>query len=184
MTVLSATQRQRVLDVARESIRHGLTYGKPLPVQDEDAALLQPGASFVTLNLHDELRGCIGSLEAHQPLVKDVAQNAFSAAFRDSRFPPVTASEFDALDLHISILSPSEPLHFSSEADLLRQLRPGIDGLVLTDGYHRGTFLPQVWEQLPEPAEFLAHLKRKAGLPVNHWSPTLRVERYSVDSIP
>lgn len=184
MTVLSATQRQRLLDVARESIRHGLEHGKPLPVRDEDAALLQPGASFVTLNLHDELRGCIGSLEAHQALVKDVAQNAFSAAFRDPRFAPLSAGEFAALDLHISILSPSEPLHFSSETDLLRQLRPGIDGLVLSDGYHRGTFLPQVWEQLPEPAEFLAHLKRKAGLPVNHWSPTLRVERYTVDSIP
>lgn len=184
MSALSSSQRQRLLDVARESIRHGLAHGKPSPVRDEDAALLQPGASFVTLNLHDELRGCVGSLQAHQALVKDVAQNAFSAAFRDSRFPPLTAREFDALDLHISILSPSEPLHFSSEADLLRQLRPGIDGLVLSDGHHRGTFLPQVWEQLPEPAEFLAHLKRKAGLPVNYWSPTLQVERYTVDSIP
>lgn len=184
MTALSDTQRQRLLEIARESIRHGLAHGKPLSVRDEDAALLQPGASFVTLNLHDELRGCIGSLEAHQPLVKDVAQNAFSAAFRDPRFPPLTDREFAALDLHISILSPSEPLHFSSESDLLRQLRPGIDGLVLSDGYRRGTFLPQVWEQLPEPAEFLAHLKRKAGLPVNYWSPTLQVERYTVDSIP
>lgn len=181
---LQAHQRELLLETARASIRFGLDHGRPLPVKSDDGLLQRPGASFVTLNLDGDLRGCIGSLQAHQPLLDDVAQNAFNAAFRDPRFPPVTARELDRLDLHISILSPTTPLQFSSEQDLLRQLRPGIDGLVLSDGYHRGTFLPQVWEQLPAPEEFLAHLKRKAGLPAHHWSPTLTVERYTVDSIP
>lgn len=181
---LQPHQREILLETARASIRYGLDHGKPLPAQTRDSDLQQPGASFVTLELKGDLRGCIGSLQAHRPLLEDVAQNAFNAAFRDPRFPPVDERDIDHLDIHISILSPTTPLHFSSEQDLLQQLRPGIDGLVLSDGYHRGTFLPQVWEQLPTPEEFLAHLKRKAGLPAHHWSPTLTVDRYTVESIP
>ena len=181
---MQETQRQLLLQIARESIRHGLERGIPMPVSSEDPELLRPGASFVTLEREGELRGCIGSLEPRQALVRDVADNAFNAAFRDPRFPPLSEREFDEIDIHISILSPTEPMHFTSEDDLLKQLRPGIDGLVLQEGRQRGTFLPQVWESLPEPVDFLNHLKRKAGLPMNYWSPSLRVERYTVESIP
>lgn len=181
---LTPAQKQQLLQLAWDAIDHGLQTGRVLKPATDDPVLQCPGASFVTLNLHGELRGCIGSLQAYQPLADDVAQNAFNAAFRDPRFAPLDDSERDALDLHISILSPSTPIHFTSEADLLRQLRPGIDGLILQDGHHRGTFLPQVWESLADPVDFLAHLKRKAGLPSHYWSPTLQVQRYTVDSIP
>lgn len=181
---LTPAQKQQLLQLAWDVIDHGLQTGRVLKPAVDDPVLQRDGASFVTLTLHGELRGCIGSLQAYQPLADDVAQNAFNAAFRDPRFAPLDDSERDALDLHISILSPGTPIHFTSEADLLRQLRPGIDGLILQDGHHRGTFLPQVWESLPDPVDFLAHLKRKAGLPSHYWSPTLQVQRYTVDSIP
>ena len=181
---MTPSQRHHLLELARWSIEHGIQSGRKLRHQETDAELCYPAATFVTLNLNGELRGCIGSLAAHRNLTDDVVENAYSAAFRDPRFTPVTARELAQLEIHISILSPTEPLQFQNEADLLQQLRPGIDGLVLEAGHHRGTFLPQVWEQLPEPVDFLAHLKRKAGLPMSYWSPTLRVERYTVESIP
>jgi AmmeMemoRadiSam system protein A len=137
----------------------------------------------VTLHLGKQLRGCIGSLQGYQPLIVDVAMNAFNAAFRDPRFLPMTESELPKISLDISVLSKSQPMHFSSEADLLSQLRPGIDGLIISDHGHRGTFLPSVWEQLPDPATFLSHLKTKAGLPTNYWSNTLTVQRYTTELI-
>lgn len=181
---LNDAQRRTLLQVARASIAHGLREGRPLPVNpaDYEPALQARRASFVTLNERGQLRGCIGHLEAIQPLVADVAENAFSAAFRDPRFPPLSAGEFDELTIHISVLSPAEPIHFRSQADLLRQIRPGIDGLILEEGMHRGTFLPSVWEELPDPAQFLAHLKLKAGLPADYWSDTIRVYRYTTES--
>ncbi len=177
-------QRRTLLAVARASIRHGLDTGRPLnvDVQAFDPALRRNRASFVTLNERGELRGCIGSLEAYRPLVADVAENAYNAAFRDPRFPPVTPDEFDALRIHVSVLSEPEPMDFTDEADLLAQIRPGVDGLILEDRGCRGTFLPSVWEQLPDKREFLTHLKLKAGLPPNYWSPTLRVWRYTTES--
>ena len=180
----SDAQRQTLLAVARDSIRHGLQTGQPLRLRpdDFDPGLAAPGAAFVTLERGGGLRGCIGSLEAHRPLVTDVAENAFAAAFRDPRFPPLSPAEFDDLDIHVSVLSPPEPLKFDSEADLLSRIRPGIDGLIIEDLGHRGTFLPSVWESLPEPALFWRHLKQKAGLPPDHWSPTLRVYRYTTES--
>jgi AmmeMemoRadiSam system protein A len=111
-----------------------------------------------------------------------VAQNAYAAAFSDPRFPPLREGEFEELDIHISILSPAEAMHFTSEADLLQQLRPGEDGLVMEEGFRRGTFLPSVWEQLPTPELFLRHLKQKAGLPADYWSSTLEVSRYTTHS--
>jgi AmmeMemoRadiSam system protein A len=113
-----------------------------------------------------------------------VASNAYSAAFEDPRFAPLERGEFERLDIHLSLLSAPEPIQFGSEKDLLAQIRPSLDGLVLEEGARRGTFLPSVWEQLPDPVEFLRHLKRKAGLPADYWSATLRVSRYTSESIP
>lgn len=182
---LTDAQQQQLLKLAVTSIRHGLTHGKSLPIQtaDFDPDLRVKRATFVTLEKQGQLRGCIGMLEAMRPLVQDIAENAFSAAFRDPRFPPVTADELSQLDIHLSILSTAEPINFTSEADLLSQLRPHIDGLILTEGGRRGTFLPSVWEQLPQPTVFLRHLKQKAGLPADYWSDTLRVSRYTTDYI-
>ena len=170
--------------LAHESVEYGLQHGDTLPVDTAryPRPLREPGASFVTLQKNGELRGCIGSLEAHRPLVEDVVHNAYAAAFSDPRFPPLSERELADVDFHISILTPAVPIDFNSEADLLRQLRPGIDGLVLEDGIHRGTFLPSVWEQLPDAEQFLQHLKLKAGLPPNYWSDTLKVSRYTTES--
>lgn len=183
-TALTPEQRATLLRLARESIAHGLRHDRPLPVDIDgyEESLRVPRATFVTLEEDGELRGCIGTLEAHQALAKDVADNAFNAAFRDPRFPPLRPEEFDRLDIHISVLSPPAPMHFRDEADLLAQLRPGIDGLILAAPGHRGTFLPSVWESLPEPQDFLRHLKRKAGLAMDYWSPEMRVERYTTEA--
>lgn len=142
--------------------------------------LAAPGASFVTLTRHGELRGCIGSLEAHRSLDEDVRANAQAAAFRDPRFPPVSAAEWPSITVEVSLLTPAEPMAFADEADALRQLRPGEDGVILEAGHRRATFLPQVWEQLPEPRQFLAHLKHKAGLAPDWWGPEVRLSRYGV----
>jgi AmmeMemoRadiSam system protein A len=180
---LDAEQREILLTLARRSIAHGLEKGRALPVAvgDYPPALQARRAAFVTLHEQGRLRGCIGHLEAVQALVGDVAENAFAAAFRDPRFPPVTADELEALHIEISVLTPARPLEFSSEEDLLAKLEPGRDGLILQDGHARGTFLPTVWETLPNPAAFLRHLKAKAGLPPDHWSDTLRVSRYRTE---
>ena len=178
--------RKALLGVARASIRHGLERGGPLPVDPArySPRLREPGACFVTLRRSGALRGCVGSIEATRSLVEDVAQNAFASAFRDSRFQPLTEEEERAgLDVHLSILTPPEPLPCRSEAELLSKLRPGIDGLILQDGPHRATFLPSVWESLAKPKEFLAALKRKAGLGEAHWSDGIRFHRYRTESI-
>lgn len=177
-------RQQQLLDLAEASIRHGLEHGRPLSPAPEDYPAIPagPGACFVTLHSHGELRGCIGSLQAHQPLLEDVAHNAFAAAFSDPRFLPLRESELAGLDIHISLLSEAVPMSFVSEEDLLQQLRPGEDGLVMEEGSRRGTFLPSVWEQLPTKELFLRHLKQKAGLPPNYWSDTLKVSRYTTES--
>lgn len=181
---LDSGSRANLLRVARESIVHGLRCGRPLDIDADSSApaLYLPRASFVTLELDGELRGCIGTLEAHRPLLEDVAVNAFNAAFRDPRFPPVRADEVPRLDIHISVLSPPTSMAFNDEADLLAQLHPGADGLVLSAPGHRATFLPSVWESLPRPEEFLRQLKRKAGLPADYWSPHIEVERYTTET--
>jgi AmmeMemoRadiSam system protein A len=148
------------------------------------AELLEERATFVTLTIGGQLRGCIGMLGACRPLAEDVAANACAAAFEDPRFPPLTKKEFEKLEIHISVLSSPEELTFSSEGEVLNQIRPGIDGLILQDGYHRGTFLPSVWGELPEKSAFWAHLKLKAGFPANYWSDTVRVFRYTAEYFP
>ncbi|MCF7988118.1 MAG: AmmeMemoRadiSam system protein A [Methylovulum sp.] len=183
--LLIKQHQNQLLDIARASIQHGLTTGKPISIKvtDYPEALTALRASFVTLQKHQQLRGCIGMLEAMRPLVTDVAENAFAAAFNDPRFPALRASELGELEIQISILSPAEPITFHSEHDLLSQLKPGVDGLILQEGHQRGTFLPSVWESLPEPEQFLRHLKHKAGLPFDYWSDSLRVYRYQTDKI-
>ncbi len=172
-------------EVAEASIEHGLQHGVPLePRSDEgSAALRTPGASFVTLRCAGELRGCIGTLEASRPLVVDVAHNAFAAAFLDPRFAPLASAQWAELDLQISVLSPAEPIQAPSEAHLIASIRPGRDGLILEWARRRATFLPAVWEQLPEPGDFLRALKAKAGLPDDFWSSELRFLRYRADSL-
>jgi AmmeMemoRadiSam system protein A len=167
--------------VARGTISLGLVQGRP-PQVDPDAypeTLRAPGASFVTLRLRGALRGCTGSLEAVRPLVCDVARNAWRSATADPRFAPLREVELAGLDVHVSVLSPLEPVAADSEPELLGQLRPGVDGLVLREGRRCATFLPAVWESLSDPREFLDQLRLKAGLPRGHWSPELRFERYT-----
>lgn len=182
---LSSEYQKTLLEVARQSIRHGLEAGSPLPINliDYPDELIQQRATFVTLKISKQLRGCIGTLEAHRPLVEDISWNAFSAAFKDPRFPPITEPEIGNLDIHLSLLTAPEPIEFDSQQDLLSKIRPSVDGLILQDGKHRGTFLPSVWESLPNPESFLEHLKMKAGLPESYWSDTIKVYRYTAESV-
>ena len=173
-------EQENLLQLAHDSVEYGITHGKALPVAVSkfNAHLQEHGAAFVTLEKHGQLRGCIGSVEAYRPLVEDVAKNAWSAAFRDPRFGQVTQTEFHNLHFEISILTKSQSMQFSSEVDLKQQIVPGKDGLILQDGYQRGLFLPAVWEKLPDVDSFLSQLKQKAGLSADHWSESIRVERF------
>ncbi len=185
MPPLTPPLRQQLLRVASETIHAGLRGARaPVRVGDYPEPLRQLRASFVTLHYGQRLRGCIGNLDGERPLVDDVARNAYGAAFEDPRFPPLVEAEFAGLDIHLSILSLPEEIMFSSEADLIAQLRPHADGLVLEEGRFRGTFLPSVWAQMPDPQEFLRQLKCKSGLRPDYWSKTLRIKRYRVESIP
>ncbi len=145
--------------------------------------LAEPGASFVTLRAAGELRGCIGSIEARRALGVDVAENARAAALEDRRFAPVGAHELARLAIELSLLSPPAPFPVGSRAELLAALVPNVDGLVLEEQGRRVTFLPSVWEQLPDPESFLVHLERKAGLSAGSWSPARRYFRYRAESI-
>lgn len=178
---LDRNQQLVLLVLARQSIAHGLSYGvKPeVNAADYEPALQAIRASFVTLTIQGKLRGCIGALEARQPLVEDVSGHAWAAAFSDHRFRPLDRSELESIRISISVLSVAEPVSFANQSDLLSQLRPGEDGLIMQAAGRRGTFLPSVWRSLPEPGEFLAQLKLKAGLPVDYWSDDLLVSRYT-----
>lgn len=177
-------ERSILLELAHKSISNRLESGAPLTVDPADypEKLRQERASFVTLNRFGDLRGCIGHLKAIQPLVSDVSENACSAAFRDPRFPPLTSSELEGLELHISVLTPATPIEFASQADLLEKIRPGVDGLILKLGRQQGTFLPAVWESLADSRSFLEHLKLKAGLSRDYWSDGIKVFRYQTES--
>ena len=155
---------------------------RPLPRASwPDAWLGDRGASFVTLRLEGELRGCIGSVDAHRALGDDVANNAFGAAYRDSRFEPVSDAERGRLVVEVSVLSARAPMNVASEAEALAAMRPGIDGIYLEFNEMRSTFLPQVWENLADPLEFLCELRRKAGLPMRFWHERIRLSRYTVE---
>jgi AmmeMemoRadiSam system protein A len=173
-----------LLCLARDSIEYGLVHERPLPVDYTELprALADMAATFTTLRYGGNLRGCCGTLEAVRPLAVDVAHSAFRAAFRDVRFEPVGKHELEAVRLEVSVLSSLEPVPFSSEADLLRRLTPGVDGLVIIAEGRRATFLPKVWEMLPDPRQFLVALKAKCGLPEKYWSERLEFQRYRTTS--
>jgi hypothetical protein len=173
-----AEKGSTLLKLARAEIASKL--GRDVSPPAQAGWLAEPGASFVTLTRQGELRGCIGTLEAHRPLGIDVRENAVAAAFHDPRFMPLSHVEFDEIRVEVSLLSPTEILVVASEEHALASLRPNVDGVVFEYRHFRSTFLPQVWEQLPEPAEFLAHLKRKAGLPAHFWAEGVRLSRYTV----
>lgn len=181
-TQIAETHGPLLLDFVKRTLANGVTQGKPPEVNIESfpEELREPGATFITIEKRGKLRGCIGSLQAHRPLVSDLVENAFKAGFKDPRFPPLTGDEMGQISWSISILSPPEQMLFQSEADLLAQLVPNVDGLIIADRGRRATFLPQVWEQLTTPETFLSHLKRKAGLPPDHWSPDFEAHRYRV----
>ena len=183
-SLLNLEQRKQLLCLAKESVRFGLEHGHAKPVIPNlyPEVFRQELASFVTIKIDDRLRGCIGHLKASQPLVSDVVENAWSAASKDSRFPKVSQLEFPKLTFHISVLTTPEPIIFKSEKDLLSQITPGIDGLILEAPYARGTFLPSVWDQLPKVEEFWSNLKSKAGLAPDAWPENLRVHRYYTES--
>jgi MEMO1 family protein len=175
-----------LLQLAAASIKRGITHQTPakLDIESFPESLRQYGACFVTIEKDGgNLRGCIGSLQPHQSLAKDVADNAYKAGFADPRFPPLQKEELKDLSLHISVLSPSFPIKFTSEADLLEQLRPHVDGLIIQDGNQRALFLPSVWEKIGNKKQFLTHLKIKAGLSADHWSDSFQAWRFITEGI-
>ena len=168
---LTPDEKQTLLRLARQALELGVR-GEKLPPLDWDSlspTLRADGASFVTLTVRGNLRGCIGALEAYQPLVEDVRERAISAALEDYRFPPVQVNELNGISLEVSRLTAPVPLEYSNAEDLLAKLRPHVDGVVLRDGSRRATFLPQVWEKLPNAKDFLENLCHKMGAAPDLW---------------
>ncbi|HEY0681557.1 MAG TPA: AmmeMemoRadiSam system protein A [Steroidobacter sp.] len=181
---LEPEQRFELLALARASIEAALPRGELAPYQGPpvDPELTRPGASFVTLRVGEDLRGCCGTIEATRPLHVDVWNNAWASAFADPRFPELTPQEWIHAGIQISVLSEPQPFDVRNEAELLQILRPGVDGVILQAGARRSTFLPAVWEQLPDPRDFIRHLKLKAGWPADFWPPDLQVWLYTTES--
>lgn len=183
---LSKKEKAILLSIAREAIIH-ITQNKELPVLDLSSysvELVEKGASFVTLHRKNDgqLRGCIGTLEPYQPLILDVQYHAVAAAQEDYRFPPVSYNEVSNLTIEISRLTPSVALSYSNPKELPGLLKPGVDGVILRDGQRKATFLPQVWDQLPDPEQFLAHLCNKMGSGQELWrKKILDVSIYQVE---
>jgi len=171
-------QGEILLPIARSSISAVL--GQVNEAVEDAAWLTKQGACFVKLTQQGKLCGCIGTLEAFRSLLEDVKSNAKSAAFHDPRFSPLTGEELKYTEIEVSLLSPMQALNFSNEQQALEQLQPGIDGLVFEFGRYRSTFLPQVWEQLPDTKDFIAHLKQKAGVNPDFWSNEIKLSRYTV----
>ncbi|NOQ90557.1 MAG: AmmeMemoRadiSam system protein A [Gammaproteobacteria bacterium] len=175
---MSTNYGEVLLPIARTSIAEAL--GQTHHTAKDAEWLQQQGACFVTLTQQDQLRGCIGTLEAHRSLLDDVKNNATAAAFKDPRFSPLTGEELGLIEIEISLLSAMQALDFSDEQEALAQLQPGVDGVVFEFGHYRSTFLPQVWQQLPSTEDFMAHLKRKAGMDTNFWADQVKLSRYTV----
>ncbi|RME57911.1 MAG: AmmeMemoRadiSam system protein A [Candidatus Dadabacteria bacterium] len=185
MAHFTEEEKKILLKTAKDSVEHGVKKGKPLKVKCSSypTSLQEDGASFVTIKKEGELRGCVGSVVAHRPLIQDVAENAFAAAFKDSRFLPVSKEELPLLSYSISVLTPLKQLKVSSEEELIEKITPGKDGIILIEGPFQGTFLPVMWERLPNPKDFLAHLKIKAGLHPAYWSDTIQVYTFQAEKI-
>jgi len=168
---LTLEEQQTLLHMAREAMEHAVRGEKLPPMREESLTpnLREQGASFVTITIHGQLRGCIGALEAYQPLADDVREHAVAAALEDPRFPPVREDELSRIQVEVSRLTRPVPLDYADANDLLSKLRPHVDGVILRDGFHRATFLPQVWEKIPNPAEFLNNLCYKMGASENLW---------------
>jgi AmmeMemoRadiSam system protein A len=184
MKRVKTAHRDLLSSLAWQSIRHGLDVGAPVAVDYENTApeLLEDGACFVTLEHNRQLRGCIGSVRANRALAEDVATNAYAAAFRDPRFNHLEEEEFAKLKIEISVLSTPRTLKVTSENELIEMLIPGVDGIILSLGVLQGTFLPAVWEKLPQPKDFIRELKRKAGFAPDYWSENIVIERYTTES--
>jgi AmmeMemoRadiSam system protein A len=181
---LNRNLKQELLDIAELALYNGLEAGRYLTLTHGDYSpeLRAHGASFVTLYSSGQLRGCIGSLKPARPLLEDVAHNAYAAGFRDPRFDPLTEMEFHGIQIEISILSPLQAISFYGEHDLLEQLRPNTDGLMIQSGMRKATFLPKVWESFPRKQDFLTQLKTKAGLFADCSADRMHCYRYTVDS--
>ena len=181
--LLTKAEQEILLKIAREALENSAK-GLPLPQINPSGlppALREPGASFVTLTIRERLRGCIGTLEAYQPLGLDVQEHAVAAALQDPRFPAVRPEECPQIQIEVSVLTPKVPLDYQNGEDLLEIIQPGVDGVVLQDGFRKATFLPQVWEKLPDPSAFLSHLCRKMGTPADLWQKKpLKVYIYQV----
>lgn len=181
----SKDEQKILIDVARMSIKAGLDNKVISNIKTElfPKKLQETRSCFVTLEIDGKLRGCIGSLEASQPLIVDVAKNAYLAGYKDKRFLPLTKEEYDKIAISISVLTPIKQINFDSEQDLLNKIRPGIDGLVLKDQGKSATFLPSVWQQLDNKELFINNLKLKAGLAQNYWSDTIEFYSYQSEYI-
>ncbi len=177
MSLTDQALGERLLARARAAIAHELGLAD---APADDPELSARGATFVTLTRHGQLRGCIGSLKPHRPLADDVASNACAAAFRDPRFVPVSVDEWPGIRVEVSLLGQAEFMDAKTEADVIARLRPGEDGVIFFNGCQQATFLPQVWEQIPEPRAFLAALKQKAGLPPDYWGNGVMIATYPV----
>lgn len=183
--LLNKPKQNLLLTLAWQSIAHGLKTGKPLSIDiaNYPSDLAEQRATFVILHYRGLPRGSFGNLRAVRPLVEDVSENAFAAAFCDRHYPSVTDMEISDLEIQIDLLSPLENIVFSSELDLIHQLSPHVDGLILEEKSHRAFFMPSNWETLHTPMQFLQHLKRKAGLPATYWSTTIKAYRFTLESI-
>jgi len=182
MLTLSEAEKKTLLELACQSIQRKLEHSEPLDLNTADYRnenFQQIYGSFVTLKHNNQLRGCIGLLQGQSILIEDIANNALAAAFNDHRFAPLSQQELDEIQISITVLSDLQPISFTSETDLIAQIRPNIDGLVVQESTYQGTFLPAVWDMLPQPQIFWRQLKLKAGLPSNYWSTTLKVFRYT-----
>ncbi|PCK07402.1 MAG: AMMECR1 domain-containing protein [Alteromonadaceae bacterium] len=182
---LTNKHRRLLTSLAWQSIEIGMTHHRPLSVGVEEypVPLQSKTAAFITIKIDGVLRGCMGSLEAKRPLVQDIVENAFAAAFRDTRFSPLTHAELDEISIELSLLTEMQALDIANEQGLKNILRPNIDGLMIQEGNKQATFLPQVWQEIPDCETFIQQLKREAGLSDSHWSDNIKCWRYQVHSL-
>lgn len=184
MNSLTLAEQHQLKDIAAAAIEFGLQHDRPPrpDISHLPPLLRETGACFVTIYKQGELRGCIGTLIAHRTLADDANDNGFAAAFNDPRFEPMKPTEWTHCQLHLSVIGEPQPVFVKNQQDLLNKLTPGVDGVILSSGNKQATFLPQVWEQLPDKQQFIDQLKQKAGLPPNEWPVNMQVQLYQTQS--